>query len=219
LKSEYLIIHIIINNSVYGVNKNMKTNIILIALFVGAFMFPSMGIVHTADAEMDISHCANLEATAARPACEASAHVKPAPVTFDDNLMATQGTAGSAHATPIDPVTLGYSYDVSAKRMCAELNAKEPYGKSYRHELRENNRLRNGILGSRRNLMGEQGTASFVKGTPIDLATSSYSSDASGIQMGPESNANRQYGTSYRNDLRENKRLRNGVPGSGRKVK
>ena len=128
----------------------MKTNIILIALFVGAFMFPSIGSVHTADAEIDITHCANLEATAARPACEAAAHVKAAPITFDDTLMATQGTTGSAHATPIDPATLGYSYDASAKRMGAESNAKEPYGTSYRHKLRENNRLRNGIPGSGR---------------------------------------------------------------------
>ena len=53
----------------------MKTNIILIALFVAAFMFPSIGSVDTAVAETDISHCANLEATAAQPACEATAHV------------------------------------------------------------------------------------------------------------------------------------------------
>ena len=67
----------------------MKTNIILIALFVAAFMFPSIGSVDTADAETDISHCANLEATAARPACEAAAHssmgIVAAP--FDDGLM------------------------------------------------------------------------------------------------------------------------------------
>ena len=77
----------------------MKTSIILIALFVAAFMFPSIGSVDTADAETDISHCANLEATAARPACEAAANVKPAPATFDDTLMGEQGTAGSARAT------------------------------------------------------------------------------------------------------------------------
>jgi hypothetical protein len=52
----------------------MKTNIILIALFVAAFMFPSIWSFDTADAETDISHCANFEATAARPACEAAAH-------------------------------------------------------------------------------------------------------------------------------------------------
>ena len=56
----------------------MKTNIILIALFVAAFMFPSIRSVDTANAETDISHCANLEATAARIACEAAAHVKAA---------------------------------------------------------------------------------------------------------------------------------------------
>ena len=76
----------------------MKTNIILIALFVVAFMFPSIGSVDTADAETDISHCANLEATAARPACEAAAHGKPPPAS-DDTLMGAQGTAGSARAT------------------------------------------------------------------------------------------------------------------------
>ena len=65
----------------------MKTNIILIALFVPAFMFLSTGSVDTANAETDISHCANLEATAARPACEAAAHVKSADPTFDDTLM------------------------------------------------------------------------------------------------------------------------------------
>ena len=43
--------------------------------------------------------------------------------------------------------------------------------------------------------------------------------DASAIQMGSESNTNGRYGTSYRNDLRENNRMRNGIPGSGRKMK
>jgi hypothetical protein len=43
--------------------------------------------------------------------------------------------------------------------------------------------------------------------------------DASAIQMGSESNANGRYGTSYRNDLRENNRMRNGIPGSGLKMK
>jgi hypothetical protein len=142
--------YIIISNNNYGGNKNMKTNIILIALFVSAFMFPSIGSVHTADAEIDISHCANLEAKAARPACESAAHVKTAPVTFDDILLATQGSEGNAHATLIDSATSGYSYGASAKRMGAESNAKEPYGTSYRHKLRENNRLRNGIPGSGR---------------------------------------------------------------------
>jgi hypothetical protein len=130
----------------------MKTNIILIGLFVVAFMFPSIGSVDTADAETDISHCANLEATAARPACEAAAHVKPAPATFDDTLMGAQGTEGSAQVTPIDPVTTVYSSDGSAIRRGAESNEKRRYGKSYRHELRENNRMRNGIPGSGRKM-------------------------------------------------------------------
>ena len=101
----------------------MKTNIILIALFVAAFMFPSIGSVDTAVAETDISHCANLEATAAQPACEATAHVEPAPPTFDDTLMGVQGTA---------------------------VNARN--GTSYRSELRQKNRLRNGIPGSGRKM-------------------------------------------------------------------
>ena len=130
----------------------MKVNIILIALFITAFMFPSIGSVDTAGAETDISHCANLEATAARPACEAAAHVKRAPATFDDTLMGTQGTAVSAHATPIDPATSDYSSDASAIRMGAESNVNGRYGTSYRHELRENNRLRNGIPGSGRKM-------------------------------------------------------------------
>ena len=101
----------------------MKTNIILIALFVAAFMFPSIGSVDTAIAETDISHCANLEATAARPACEAAANIKPAPTTYDDTLMGVQGTA---------------------------VNARN--GTSYRSELRQKNRLRNGIPGSGRKM-------------------------------------------------------------------
>ena len=146
----------------------MKTNIILIALFVPAFMFLSNGSVDTANAETDISHCANLEATAARPACEAAAPVKPALPTFDDTLMGVQGTAANVRN-----------------------------GTSYRSELRQKNRLRNGIPGS----------------------GSGYSSDASAIRMGAESNANVRNGTSYRSELRQKNRLRNGVPGSGRKMK
>ena len=146
----------------------MKTNIILIALFVAAFMFPSIRSVDTANAETDISHCANLEATAARPACEGAANVKPAPPTFDDTLMGVQGTSANVRK-----------------------------GTSYRSELRQKNRLRNGVPGS----------------------GSSYSSDASSIQMGAESNANVRNGTSYRSELRQKNRLRNGVPGSGQKMK
>jgi hypothetical protein len=146
----------------------MNTNIILIALFVAAFIFPTIGSVDTANAETDISHCANLEPTAAKPACEAADHVKTAPPTFDDTLMGIQGT----------PV-------------------KRRYGKSYRNELSEKNRMQNGIPASG---LG-------------------YSSDASSIQMGAKSNANRRYGTSYRHEMREKNRMRNGIPGSGRKMK
>ena len=146
----------------------MKTNIILIALFVAAFMFPSIGSVDTADAETDISHCANLEATAARQTCEAAANVKPAPAIFDDTLMGAQGTT-----------------------------ANRRYGKSYRNELSEKNRMQNGIPASG---LG-------------------YSSDASAIQMGVESNENRREGTSYRREMRENNRMRNGIPGSEQKKK
>ena len=120
----------------------MKTNIILIALFFSAFMFQSIRNIDTADAETDISHCANLEATVARPACEAAAHVKPAPSTFDDTLMGVQGTTG-------------YSSDTSAIRMSEESNENGRYGMSYRHELRENNRLRNGIPASGKKMRTE----------------------------------------------------------------
>jgi hypothetical protein len=146
----------------------MNTNIILIALFVAAFIFPTIGSVDTANAEKDISHCANLEATAAKPACEAADHVKPSPPTFDDTLMGIQGT----------PVN-------------------RRYGKSYRNELSEKNRMQNGIPASG---LG-------------------YSSEASAIQMGVESNANRREGTSYRREMRENNRMRNGIPGSEQKMK
>ena len=128
----------------------MKTNIILIALFVAAFMFPSIGSVDTADAETDISHCANLGATAARSACEAAAHVKSA-----------------------------------------------PQEKSYRNELSEKNRMQNGIPASG---LG-------------------YSSDASEIQMGMESNVSKREGTYNRLEMRENNRMRNGTPASGQKMK
>ena len=101
----------------------MKTNIILIALFVAAFMFTSIRSIDTVNAETDISHCANLEATAAQPACEATAHVEPAPPTFDASI-----------------------------RMGAESNANMRNETSYRNELRQQNRLRNGIPGSGRKM-------------------------------------------------------------------
>jgi hypothetical protein len=100
----------------YRGNKNMKTNITLITLFVPAFMFFSIGSVDTANAETEISHCAKLEATAARPVCEPAVHVKSTPPTFDDTLMGLRGTS-----------------------------ANRRYATSYRNELSEKNRMRNGI--------------------------------------------------------------------------
>jgi hypothetical protein len=147
----------------YGGNKNMKTNIILIALFVAAYMFPTIMSVDNAIAETDILHCANLEATAARSACEAAPHLKSAPPTFDDTLMGVQGTP-----------------------------ANRRYENSYRNELSEKNRMRNGIPASG---LG-------------------YSSDASAIKMGVKSNSNKREGTSNRSEMRENNRMRNGIPGS-----
>jgi hypothetical protein len=128
----------------------MKTNIILIALFVAAFILPTIGSVDTVKAEADISHCANLETKAAQAACEAADHVKSA-----------------------------------------------PQEKSYRNELSEKNRMQNGIPASG---LG-------------------YSSDASGIQMGVESNAKKREGTYNRLEMRENNRMRNGIPASGQKMK
>jgi hypothetical protein len=146
----------------------MKTNIILISLFVTAFMFPTIGSVDTANAETDISHCANLESTVDQTACEAASHVKSTPPTFDDTLMGVKGTA-----------------------------ANRRYGKSYRNELSEKNRMQNGIPASG---LG-------------------YSSDASAIQMGVKSNSNKRAGTSYRREMRENNRMRNGIPGLEQKMK
>ena len=101
----------------------MKTNITLITLLVTAFMFLSAGSIDTANAETDISHCAKLEATAARSTCEAAAHVKSARPSFDDTLMGVRGT-----------------------------NANRRYGTSYRNDLSEKNRIRNGIPGSGRKM-------------------------------------------------------------------
>ena len=145
----------------------MKTNITLITLLVTAFMFLSAGSIDTANAETDISHCANLEATAARPACEAAAHVKSAPPTFDDTLMGVQGTPanrgyGQSYRNEMSeknrmqngiPASgLVYSSEASAIQMGSESNANGRYGTSYRNDLRENNRMRNGIPGSGRKM-------------------------------------------------------------------
>ena len=145
----------------------MKTNITLIRLFVAAFMFLSAGSIDTANAETDISHCAKLEATAARPACEDAAYVESAPPTFDDTLMGVQGTPanrryGTSYRNELSeknrmgngiPASgLGYSSDASSIQMGAKSNTNRRYGTSYRHEMREKNRMRNGIPGSGRKM-------------------------------------------------------------------
>jgi hypothetical protein len=147
----------------------MKTNIISIALFVATFMFQSFESVDTAEAAPRLNkEIPQMPDRIVPSKSEASVDVKSAPPTFDDTLMGVQGT--------------------SANRL---------YGTSYRNELSEKNRMRNGIPGS----------------------GLSYSSDTSAIQMGAESNANRRDGTSYRHEMREKNRMRNGIPGSGRKMK
>ena len=89
----------------------MKRTIMFIALYSAAFMFPSIGSLDTAGAEADISHCANLEATAVRPACEAAAHSSMAvPAPFDDNLMGAAGDAGV-----MDPQGTSHDSKLSAK--------------------------------------------------------------------------------------------------------
>ena len=140
-----LTIHIVINNNVYGGNKNMKTNIILIALFVAAFMFPNIGSFDTANAETDISHCANLGATAARSACEAAAHVKSAP---QEKSYRNELSEKNRMQNGIPASGLGYSSDASAIQMGVKSNSNKREGTSNRREMRENNRMRNGIPGS-----------------------------------------------------------------------
>jgi hypothetical protein len=130
----------------------MKTNIILIALFVAAFMFPSIGSVDTADAETDTSQSANREEMT-RSIGKGKDFVIPAPATLDDTLMQGQSPPSPSYATesPMDTrrkVTQPDRYEEGA-----ESNERSGgYGTSYRHELRENNRMRNGIPGSGRKM-------------------------------------------------------------------
>ena len=140
-----LTIHIVINNNVYGGNKNMKTNIILIALFVAAFMLPTIGSLDTANSETDISHCANLGTTAARSACEAAAHVKSAP---QEKSYRNELSEKNRMQNGIPASGLGYSSDASAIQMGVKSNSNKREGTSNRREMRENNRMRNGIPGS-----------------------------------------------------------------------
>jgi hypothetical protein len=96
----------------------MKSKIMFIALYSVAFMFPSIGTVDTADALADISHCANLEATAARPACEAAAHgsMGGAPAPFDDGLMGAPGMSGAAITGSDSVVCGGFKSYIALKR-------------------------------------------------------------------------------------------------------
>ena len=123
----------------------MKTNIILIALFVVAFMFPNFGSFDTANAETDISHCANLGATAARSACEAAAHVKSAP---QEKSYRNELSEKNRMQNGIPASGLGYSSDASEVQMGVEFNASKREGTYNRLEMRENNRMRNGIPAS-----------------------------------------------------------------------
>ena len=127
----------------------MKNNIILIALFVVAFMFPNFGSFDTANAETDISHCANLGTTAARSACEAAAHVKSAP---QEKSYRNELSEKNRMQNGIPASGLVYSSEASAIQMGSESNANGRYGTSYRNDLRENNRMRNGIPGSGRKM-------------------------------------------------------------------
>jgi hypothetical protein len=130
----------------------MKTNIILIALFVATFMFPSIGSVDTADAETDTSQSANREEMT-RSIGKATDLVIPAPATFDDTLMQGQRPPPPSYGTesPMDTrrkVTQPDRYEEGA----VSNERSGGYGTSYRHELRENNRMRNGIPGSGRKM-------------------------------------------------------------------
>ena len=77
----------------------MKTNIILIALFVAAFMFPSIGSADSADSE-----------TAGSSA------------TFDDNLMGAPGMSGAATTGSDSIVCGGFNNKVMAEINCLRVH-------------------------------------------------------------------------------------------------
>ena len=129
----------------------MKSKIIFIALYSVAFMFPSIGSVDTAGAQTDISHCANLEATAARPSCEAAAHeaaqnALPAgaletagsSATFDDSLMGAPGMSGAATTGSASIVCGGFNNKVMAEINCLRVHLDTT-------AFRSNRRSSNGI--------------------------------------------------------------------------
>jgi predicted small lipoprotein YifL len=85
----------------------MKKQNVFMALFLAAFMLLLFGNVSSADPMMapgtavDISHCAQLEPTAARPACEAQAHGGPGPIDL----------VGVGPAAPVEPPMYGSPND------------------------------------------------------------------------------------------------------------
>ena len=95
-------------------------------------MFPSIGSVETADAETDISHCADYPIDGgARRGCEAAAHeaaqnALPAgaletagsSATFDDSLMGAPGMSGAAITGSDSVVCGGFNNKVMAEIDC-----------------------------------------------------------------------------------------------------
>ena len=134
----------------------MKTNIILIALFVAAFMFPSIGCV-TGDEKTDTSQSANREEMTGTIG-KATDLVIPAPATSIDPLSQSE----KKEQLIVLPDIYEPESPMDTRRKVkqpdryeggAESNERSGgYGTSYRHELRENNRMRNGIPGSGRKM-------------------------------------------------------------------
>ena len=131
----------------------MKTKIILIALFVAAFMFPSIGSVETADAETDISHCTanGVISGASHDECVAAAHeaaqnALPAgaletagsSATFDDSLMGAPGMSGAATTGSDSIVCGGFNNKVMAEINCLRVHLDTT-------AFRSNRRSSNGI--------------------------------------------------------------------------
>ena len=115
----------------------MKSKIMFIALYSAAFMFPSIWSVETADAETDISHCADRydRLTGMYQDCVAAAHeaaqnALPAgaletagsSATFDDNLMGTPGMSGAATTGSDSIVCGGFNNEVMAEINCLRVH-------------------------------------------------------------------------------------------------
>ena len=86
----------------------MKANIILVALFAAAFMFPSIGSVDTADAQ----------ANAYSPPVTSSSPY----ATFDDNLMGAPGMSGAATTGSASIVCGGFNNKVMAEIHCLRVH-------------------------------------------------------------------------------------------------